>query len=247
MKKKTHTKPSGCSTLFKVSKNGTQETRVIFPKQKEEIENMFMSAFVDRSQKTDLLPFRITKYTHNAENDLDYIIHIQGQEEPLLCELTELAPESMMSRGYENTPTSYTVDEMTENLHKTIRLKYNYSIDSQSILLVYITHSSFNVIISEEHLSLIRSKLMTKKYKPNTFKYIFLLFFLDQDSLIIQKLYPTNIKRPSYRERSKIGKQLVKNIKPIITTNDKQEGDASFFIAQPQIIQIPTHVPEGYK
>ncbi len=233
MNKKIHKKPTGHTSLFKVSNKGTTEVKMDFPQTKEEIESTFMSAFVKQSLNESILPFKITYSSKNQENDLDYII--KTEKETMFCELTELVPENKMSRGgYRNAPRSFTVGEMTDHLYHTIKKKDIYVLKDQSILLVYITHGPF-CILNEEQLILIRSMLISDKYKINAFKYIFLLFFLDPDSLITHNLCPGNVKKPSAKDRSRMREERVLHLRPTTITSNQEDGDY-ILVAQPQII-----------
>lgn len=137
-------KPTGTTGSLKVEV-GAEPTfhQVVFPEKKADVERLIAQSFVSTPADMGL---KIISLAPNDENDLDF--KLETDTGLVYLELMEIAPLELIKGGYERARKEYLIYDFVEAIRDKIVTKserYKSSKQPRIVLLVYITHWTFNL------------------------------------------------------------------------------------------------------
>jgi hypothetical protein len=189
MAKKPHKKPVGRSGANHIAFTGpgakfcSESFELTGDKARDEV--TIVRAFLMQGEQVGLPKIDSAHVVQNAENDWDFTLKAPGGD--IILELVEIAPKSLMSRGYQGAPPEHDVWPYCEAVFANIHAKSNkYQVPKGKSLelLVYVSHWTFYP--SPDCVELLKFWCATKAHK---FDRIYLHWYAGSEGLS-KRLFP---------------------------------------------------------
>lgn len=179
-----HNKPTGKTGFTRMSNKGVTFHKLLYPKEKPEIELFIANYFVNQLNSNNTKV--IKDFIQNDEDNYDFTLILQSGVQKYL-ELMEIFPQN---GGYNNATGYYKDLEMAEYIVERIISGKSIKYESKSLpidLLIYPTGYQF--VLSELCKQLIGFLLNSKKI---IFNGVFYFSLFDQNTGDACLLYPNN-------------------------------------------------------